>query len=195
MKTCFIVCGALGREIIVLIDKYGWDAEVIGVPAIDHVYPDRIAPDVERKILAARDLYEKLIVIYGDCGTSGKLDKMLARYPEIVRIAGPHCYEMYGGETFNEILREEPGSYILTDFMVRKFQGLILKSMGLDCFPELKKEYFKNYKRIIYLAQTENAAYRKKAHKIASYLELPLEIRFTGYGFLEERLVLLMAST
>ena len=165
---------------------------MIGIPAVDHVFPQRIAPDVEKRITELQEQYERLIVVFGDCGSRGALDEMLSRYPEIERIAGPHCYEMYGGELFEQLITEEPGTYILTDFMVRTFQGLILKSMGLHKYPQLKGEYFKNYKRVVYLAQSENPKLIQKAHEIAKYLELPLEIRYTGIGLLEERLIAMM---
>ncbi len=194
MTTGLIICGALGREVTDILEKHGWDAEVIGIPAIDHVFPERIAPHVEQRILALREQYERLIVVFGDCGSMGALDEMLSRYDDIERIAGPHCYEMYGGDLFNELIAEEPGTYILTDFMVRTFQGLILKSMGLDRFPELKKTYFRNYRRIVYLAQSDDPEYREKAQEIAKYLDLPLEIRQTGYGLLETRLVAMMGK-
>lgn len=194
MTTGFIICGALGREVIDIIKKHGWDAQVIGIPAVDHVFPQRIAPDVEKRISELREHYERLIVVFGDCGSRGELDKMLSCYPDIERIEGPHCYEMYGGELFDQLVKEEPGTYILTDFMVRTFQGLILKSMGLHKYPQLKGEYFKNYKRVVYLAQTEDPEIHHKAEQAAKYLELPLEIRYTGYGLLEERLIAMMEN-
>jgi hypothetical protein len=192
MTTGLIICGALGREVVALIKKHGWDAQVIGIPAVDHVFPQRIAPDVEKRILELSEQFDRLIVVFGDCGSRGALDEILARYPDIERIAGPHCYEMYGGELFEQLITEEPGTYILTDFMVRTFQGLILKSMGLHKYPQLKGEYFKNYKRVVFLAQSEDPKLIQKAHKVAAYLELPLEIRYTGFGLLEERLIAMM---
>lgn len=194
MTVGLIICGALGKEVQALIQKYDWDAKMIGVKAIDHVFPERIAPDVEARILAARDEFDHLLVVYGDCGSKGALDEMLSRYPDINRIEGPHCYEFFAGDQFEKILEEEPGTYILTDFMVRTFNGLILKSMGLDRFPELKKDYFSNYQRLVYLMQIENQEYITKAQRIAEYLELPLEVRFTGLGLLESRLKTLMGE-
>ena len=161
---------------------------MIGVPAIDHVFPERIAPHVEALIVQWQEKYERIIVAFGDCGSYGELDKLLARYADIERISGPHCYEFYGGNTFQKLMAEEPGTYILTDFMVRTFRGLISKSMGLDRFPELHQAYFRNYKRVVYLAQTNDSGLRQKAEKIAANLELPLEIRETGYGPFEIRL-------
>lgn len=195
MTIGLIVCGALGREVSQLIQHHGWDAEVIGIPAIDHVFPERIAPHVEERIRALREKYERLVVVFGDCGSRGALDELLARYPEIERIEGPHCYEMYAGDDFAALMEEEPGTFFLTDFMVRTFQGLILKSMGLDRYPELKSEYFRNYKRAVYLTQNDSPRYRQKAQEIAAYLGLPLEIRPTGWGELENRLQLRLEDT
>lgn len=194
MKTGFIICGALGREVLDIIQKHGWDAEVLGVPALDHNYPDRIAPDVEKQIAANREKYERLIVVFGDCGSRGALDALLARFPDIERIEGPHCYEMYGGQMFHDLMEEELGTFFLTDFLLRGFEGLFVKEMGLDRFPELRDDYFAHYKRVVYLAQNPTPELLEKAREVADYLKLTLEVRETGYGLLEERLVALMAD-
>jgi hypothetical protein len=194
MTIGLIFCGALGKEVVDIVDKHGWDAQVIGIPAVVHVFPDQIGPKVEERILELREKFERLIVLFGDCGSKGALDQILVKYPDIERIAGPHCYEFYGGGLFASLMEDEPGTYFLTDFMVRTFQGLITKSMGLDRFPELKNEYFRNYKRVVYLIQNDDPVYRQKAFEIAEYLELPLTFVETGYSFLEERLVALMGD-
>ncbi|RME47005.1 MAG: DUF1638 domain-containing protein [Chloroflexi bacterium] len=191
MRTAFIICGALAREVLAIIARHGWDAEVVGVPALDHVHPERIAPDVEKRLLELREQYDRVIVVFGDCGSRGALDAVLARYG-IERVAGPHCYEMYGGPLFHELMAENPGTFFLTDFLVRTFQGTVIRELGLDRFPHLRDEYFRNYKRIVYLAQTHDPELCARAEEIAGYLGLPLEIRHTGYGLLEERLVALM---
>jgi hypothetical protein len=186
-----IICGALGREVVDIVRQHGWDAEVIGVTAMDHMVPHRIAPDVEKRILALRDRYERLIVVYGDCGSGGSLDEVLARHG-VERIAGPHCYEMYGGQHFEELMEEEPGTFFLTDFLVRAFRGTVMKGLGLDRYPELKEDYFRHYRRLVYLNQKPDDELLNKARAIAAYFDLPLEIRETGYGLLEERLIQLM---
>ncbi len=191
MTTAFIICGALGHEVLAIIRKHSWDVEVFGVSAMDHMFPERIAPDVEKRYLALRERFERVVVVYGDCGSRGAVDDLLAKY-DLERVAGPHCYEMYGGNLFQELMDEEPGTFFLTDFLVRGFRGTILKGLGLDRFPQLKDEYFRNYKRIVYLTQIENEALIAKAEEAAEFLGLPLEVRHTGYGLLEERLVALM---
>lgn len=191
--TAFIICGALGREILDIIQKHNWEVDVVGLPALDHLVPDRIAPHVEKRILALRQQYQHLIVVYGDCGSKGALDQVLAQQG-VERIEGPHCYEMYAGEAFHDLMEEQPGTFFLTDFLVRGFYGTVVKGMGLDRYPKLKGEYFRNYKRVIYLIQKETPELLQKAQAIAEYLELPLELHQTGYGSLEERLVAWMEN-
>jgi len=194
MKTAFIMCGALAREVLAIIDLHGWDVDIVGVPAIDHMRPERIAPDVEKRFLALREQYERILVLFGDCGSGGAVDTLVERYG-LQRVDGPHCYEMYGGAGFQELMDEEPGTFFLTDFLVRGFRGTILKGLGLDRFPSLKEEYFRNYKRLVYLIQIEDQKLVEKAGEIADYLELPLELRHTGFGLLEERLVAMMGDS
>jgi hypothetical protein len=188
MKTAFIMCGALAREVLGIIDHYGWDVDLVGVPAVDHMYPERIAPDVNKRIQELRQNYDRIFVLFGDCGTRGALDKLLERCG-LERIDGPHCYEMYAGQGFHDLMEEEPGTFFLTDFLVRGFRGTILKGLGLDRFPELRDVYFRNYKRLVYLVQKEDPELEEKAQRIAQDLNMPLEIRYTGYGLLEKQLV------
>jgi hypothetical protein len=189
----FILCGALAREVIAIARQHGWDVALFGVAASDHMRPVRIAPDVERRLRELIPRFERVVVVYGDCGTSGRLDAVLARY-NVPRIAGPHCYEMYGGAAFDTQMERDPGAFFLTDFLVRSFECTIAKGLGLDRFPELRDEYFANYNRLIYLVQQEDAALIAKAQAIAERLGLPLELQRTGYGQLEQRLVDLMAD-
>ena len=155
--------------------------------------PVRIAPDVERRLRELIPRFERIVVVYGDCGAGGKLDEVLERY-NVPRIAGPHCYEMYGGATFESLTAEQPGTFFLTDFLVRGFEGTVLKGLAIDRYPELKDIYFANYTRVAYLVQQEDPALLEKAQHIAAMLGLPLHVRHTGYGLLETRLAELMAE-
>lgn len=192
MTTAFIICGALAREVLAIIQRQGWTVDVFGVPAIEHMTPERIAPAVERKFLAIRERYDRVLVVYGDCGTRGALDEFLVRH-QLERIDGPHCYEMYGGEQFHTLMAEEPGTFFLTDFLVRGFRGTIWRGLGLDRYPELLDDYFRHYRRLVYLTQQEDESLLVKAQAIAAALHLPLEIKPTGYGLLEQRLCEWMA--
>jgi hypothetical protein len=192
-QVAFVLCGALAREVIAISRRRGWDVALFGVAASDHMLPARIAPDVERRLCELIPRFERIVVVYGDCGTSGQLDEVLDRY-NVPRIAGPHCYEMYGGAAFDAQMAQDPGVFFLTDFLVRGFEGTILKGLGLDRFPELRDVYFANYNRLVYLVQNEDPALLEKAQSIASTLGLPLELQRTGYGLLEQRLAALMAE-
>jgi hypothetical protein len=193
MKVAFVLCGALAHEVIAITKRHGWDVELFGVAALNHMFPVRIAPDVERRLRELIPRFERVVVVYGDCGTAGRLDELLERY-NVPRIAGPHCYEMYGGATFDALMDQQPGTFFLTDFLVRGFEGTVWKGLGLDRFPELKETYFANYTQLVYLVQQDDPALLEKAATIAATLGLPLELQRTGYGQLESRLVELMAE-
>ena len=191
MKTALIACGALAREVLALKEKHGWDADVLGVPSLLHNTPDRIPEAVRERIHEARAHYDRVIVAYGDCGTGGLLDQMLAA-EGVERVAGPHCYEMYANGQFEQLMAEQPGTYFLTDYLVQSFDHLVIEGMGLDRFPALRDEYFRNYTRVVYLAQRDDPALRARAQWAAGVLGLPLEIHVVGYGALETRLLELM---
>lgn len=186
--TALIACGALARELIALREKHAWDADILGVPSLLHNTPERIPAALRQRIRRAKQTYGRVIVVYGDCGTGGLLDHMLAE-EGVERIAGPHCYEMYANGSFDALVREAPGTFFLTDYLVRSFDHLVLESLGLDRHPELRDEYFRHYTRVVYLAQRDDPALRARAQWAADCLGLPLEIRQVGYGALEERLL------
>lgn len=192
MKTALIACGALAREVLALNEKHGWEADVLGVPSLLHNTPADIPAAVRRRIREARAGYDRVLVVYGDCGTSGALDAMLAA-EGVERLAGPHCYEMYAGAAnFEQLMAEAPGTYFLTDYLVQSFDHLVIEGMGLDRFPELRRDYFGNYTRAVYLPQRDDPALRARARWAADTLGLPLEVRPAGYGALESRLMELM---
>jgi hypothetical protein len=193
MKTLLIICGALAREVVDIVQRHGWDAKVVGVSGLDHLLPEKIPGDVEAKIVALRDRFERVIVVYGDCGTGGALDRVLEQHG-IERVWGAHCYEMYSGPLFQQLMEEEIGTFVLTDFLVRTFKGSVIRGLGLDRFPELKDQYFRHYTRVVYLAQTHDPELVEKAQEIADFLALRLEMRYTGFHRLEDRLVAIMEA-
>ncbi|MEK7311733.1 MAG: DUF1638 domain-containing protein, partial [Chloroflexota bacterium] len=144
MTTALIACGALAREVLALKEQHGWDADVLGVPALLHMRPDRIPGAVRERIAEARTQYGRVVVVYGDCGTSGQLDRLLEA-EGVERVAGPHCFEMYADGRFQEIMADQPGTFFLTDYLVQSFDHLVIEELGLDRFPELRDEYFRNY--------------------------------------------------
>jgi hypothetical protein len=190
-ETVLIASGALARAAISLRDKLGWQDDVLAIPALLHNWPKHIPAAVQKRIAELRGQYKQQIVVYGDCGTAGKLDDLLAA-ERIERVAGPHCYEMYANGRFDEMMAEAPGTYFLTDYLVQSFDHLVIEGLGLDSRPELREDYFRHYTRVVYLAQRDDPLLLRKAQRAADYLQLPLEIRSASYGALEQRLVALM---
>jgi hypothetical protein len=185
-KTLVIACGALAREFLAVVERNGWsNLEITCLPAIWHNRPEKIPDGVRRKIRAARGRYDRIAVLYADCGTGGLLDQVLAE-EGVERIAGPHCYEFFAGtKAFEEMMEAEIGSFFLTDYMVRHFDRLILQGLGIDRRPELRDAYFGHYRKLVYLSQVEDARLLAKAKAAAERLGLAFEHRHTGYGDLE----------
>jgi hypothetical protein len=192
-KTALLICGALGQEVKAIVDGHGWDVDVYGVPAMHHFYPKKIVAAVERRLAELAPRYGRVVVVYGDCGTAGALEPVLARYGS-VQLRGPHCYEMFAGADFARITDERPATFFLTDWLVRNFERAVVRGLGLDRYPELKPVYFQNYTNLMYLAQFADAGLIDKAAEIGKYLSLPLEIRQVGLGELETRLAELVEA-
>ena len=195
LGTLIIACGALAHEIAALRRANGWSAiDVRCLPPELHNRPDRIAPAVRDEIRAHRGKYRSVFVAYGDCGTGGRLDAVL-REEGVERLPGAHCYEFFAGaRAFAGMAADEPGTFYLTDFLTRHFERLVVRGLGIDRHPELAQEYFRNYRKVVYLAQTRSAALLEQAGQIASRLGLAFEHRATGFGELETRLTALAAT-
>lgn len=189
-KVLLIACGALGREIIDLIEVNRWDAyDVTCLPAKWHNTPQFIVDGVRDKIHAAKEKYEKIFVVYGDCGTGGLLDKMLQE-EGVERIEGPHCYAFFSGkETVAKHYENDITAFFLTDYLARHFDKLIWEGMGLAKHPQLLDVYFGNYKSLVYLAQTDDKNLQEMAKAAAAKIGLEYEYRFTGYGDLATELI------
>jgi hypothetical protein len=192
VTVLLVGCGALARELIALRERHGWDADILSLPALLHNTPERIPDALAAKVGEVGGDYERVIVVYGDCGTGGLLD---ARLDELglERISGPHCYEIYAGaEGFAGLMDEEPGTFFLTDYLVQSFDHLVIEGLGIDRNPSLRDEYFRNYRRMVYLQQRDDPGLLAKAQAAAEALRLPLEVRRTGYGALESRLLAML---
>lgn len=184
-----IACGALAREIVDLIERNRWTAfDVACLPAKWHNTPQLITPAVRERIREAKDRYRKIFVVYGDCGSGGLLDRMLAE-EGVERIDGPHCYAFYSGnDNFSRRAEDDVTSFYLTDYLARHFDKLIWEGLGLKQHPELLPDYFGNYTKIVYLAQTRDEELAKRAMAAARKLGLAYEYRYTGYGELEQQM-------
>ncbi|HEY2144441.1 MAG TPA: DUF1638 domain-containing protein [Steroidobacteraceae bacterium] len=185
-----IACGALAHEITALRRANAWDQlQVRCLPAELHNRPEKIPAAVRALIHASRDHYRSIFVAYGDCGTGGLLDKVL-REEGVERIPGAHCYEFFAtAPVFAALAEAEPGTFFLTDFLLRQFERLVIRGLGLDRHPELFKVYFANYRKLVYLAQAPAPDSQAHARAIASRMGWQFEYRQTGYGTLATKLV------
>jgi hypothetical protein len=180
-----IACGALAHEITALRRANAWDElDVRCLPAELHNRPEKIPDAVRALIRSSRQRYRSIFVAYGDCGTGGLLDKVLSE-EGVERIPGAHCYEFFAtGPVFEALADAEPGTFYLTDFLLRHFERLVIRGLGLDRHPELFSTYFGNYRKLIYLAQAPQAQSQAAAREIAQRMGLQFEYRQTGYGTL-----------
>ena len=184
-----IACGALANELVALKSLNDWQHfNVDCVPAKYHSTPDLIPDAVREKIAKfSRENDGEILIAYGDCGTGGELDRIIedsnAKGIKTSRLPGAHCYQFFAGQQeFEDLHEAEIGTFYLTDFLTQHFETYVWKMLGLDRKPELLDMYFANYKKLIYLAQTENPELTEKAKIGAERLGLSFERIFTGYG-------------
>ena len=180
-----VACGALALDVHRIARRRGVDVEVIPLPALMHNRPEQIAPAVRAALTD-----DVAAVAYADCGTYGSLDEVLGDIP---RLAGNHCYDVISLDAARKALEEEPGTYLLTDFLARTFEHTVMRELGLDRHPELRDAYFGHYTRVLWLAQHQTPATRAAAERAAEHLGLPLEVREVGDGPLERQLEALLS--
>ncbi len=183
-SVLLIACGALAREILDVKEKNGWDhLDLTCLPAILHNSPDQIVPAVKAAVEKHRSSYDRIYVVYADCGTGGLLQAACDDLG-VEMVAGPHCYSFFeGNDAF--AARDEFTAFYLTDFLVRQFDAFVWEPLGLDRHPELRDMYFAHYTKLVYQAQIDDPALTAKAQDCAARLGLDFERRFTGYGDLE----------
>ncbi len=182
-STLVIACGAIAREVIAITRANRWShVDVTCLPAELHNRPEKIPAAVQNKIRTLRARYDHIFVAYADCGTGGMLDKVL-REEGVERLAGAHCYEFYAGSAaFAEMAEQELGTFYLTDFLLRHFDRLVIRGLGIDRHPQLLQEYFGHYRKLVYLAQAPQPEAYAQAQAAAERLGLACEIKITGYG-------------
>jgi len=183
-RLLVIACGMIAREVLAVKERLALDhLELTCLPAEFHFYPDRIAPAMDRAIEQAKaDGYANIFVGYADCGTGGLLDRVCEKHG-VERMAGPHCFAFYQGmDAYRKVADDDMMSFYMTDFLCRQFDAFFIKPLGLDRHPELIADYFGNYEKLVYLAQTDDPELDRVAEDAARLLGLAYERRATGYG-------------
>jgi hypothetical protein len=169
-----VACGALAAHIREIAARRGWPVTVRPVSAALHNRPDKIKDHSERLLLIPQAPNSRQILAYADCGTYGALDE-LAEATGAKRLPGLHCYDLYAGpEEIEKLFAEEPGTYLLTDYLIRSWDKAVIKPLGLDRYPQLWKDYFAHYRRVVWLAQRATSALEEQATRIAGQFNLPL---------------------
>jgi hypothetical protein len=187
-RVALVACGAIAQPAAAVIARRDWPVDVHPLPPLLHNQPHLIADEVRRLASELAATYDSVAVGYADCGTYGALDVVCDELG-LRRLPGLHCYDLFEGEeAIATRLDEEPGTYLLTDFLVRSFERTVVRELGLDRYPELRDDYFRHYTRVVWLAQEPDAELRTLAQVAADRIGLPLTVVPTGTGKLEQAL-------
>ena len=192
--TAVIACGALVGHVQEIALRNDLDLYIQAIDPLLHNRPSEIAPAVEREIARLSVIYPNLAVAYADCGTYGALDELCVRY-NLKRLVGQHCYDVFfGAKNLQNEFESEPGTYLLTDYLVRTFKQSVESELGLDKYPFLRDDYFHGYRRLLWIAQHPTAELNIAADQIAKKLNLNLEVIHVGDMLLEQQLLTLVAK-
>ena len=187
-RLLVIGCGALAEELSALKRANQWTTlDIKCLDAALHNRPERIADRLESVLAQHHAEYTNILIAYADCGTGGAVDRVAQQF-NAQRLPGAHCYEFYAtSPVFAALAEAEPGTFYLTDFLVRHFDRLVIEEMKLDEHPELEEMLFGRYRKVVYLAQDGNTELLDQAVRAATRLKLPLEMVTTGYGLLAKK--------
>src|SRR3954452_25571070 len=192
-SVAVVACGAIAQPVADVVARRGWPVAVHPLPPLLHNQPHLIADEVRTLALELSATYDEVAVAYADCGTYGALDEVCAELG-LRRLPGLHCYDLFAGDNrLASFLDEQPGTYLLTDFLVRSFERTVVRELGLDRYPELREDYFGHYTRVVWLAQEPTDELRALADAAADRLGLPLTMIETGDAKLEAALAELLA--
>ncbi len=187
-----VACGALVGHIRQIAARRGWQVKVRPIAAALHNRPHQITGQAEREVAAAKASGSRAVLAYADCGTYGALDDLAAK-AGVSRLQGLHCYDLYAGAAvIEQLFAEEPGTYLLTDYLIKSFERSVIQPLGLDRHPELWPDYFGHYTRLVWLVQQSTPELEEAATRVAAQFDLPLTRIATGTQRLEAALALLI---
>jgi Protein of unknown function (DUF1638) len=174
------------------VARRGWPVAVRSLPAVLHNRPQKIVIHAERAVVSALRCGRGVALAYADCGSYGALDDLCARYG-VRRLPGLHCYDVFAGpDRVASMFAAEPGTYVLTDFLLRSFRRSVLAELGLDRYPDLWPDYFGHYRRLVWLAQRPTPALAAEAEAVSAMFGLPLTRVDVGLSRLEAELAKLV---
>lgn len=194
MSVGIVACGAIATHISSIQDKYGLDITIYPLPPLLHNSPKNIAGEVNSVLDEIKSKHEKCAVAYADCGTYGALDDVLRQH-NVSRLGGEHCYDVFAGKReIEEIIATTPGTYFLTDFLVKSFHRSVVVELGMDKRPELRDDYFKHYESVVWLAQNPTQELEREAQAAAELIGRPLIIKIVGEEKLAKEILRLVAD-
>ena len=194
MSIGIVACGALATHIGDIVSQNALDVVIYPLPPLLHNRPEKIAGEVDALLVELKGKHRTCAVAYADCGTYGALDLVIARHG-VKRLGGNHCYDIFAGaKKIEEIMQSDAGTYFLTDFLVKSFHRSVIVELGLDKYPHLRDDYFKNYSRVMWLAQQPTDELKALALAAAQEIDLPLEIEDVGYGQLHQQVLALLGD-
>lgn len=193
MSIGIVACGALATHIGEIAGDADLDITIYPLPPLLHNHPEKIAAEVDALLTEIKDKHSKCAVAYADCGTYGALDSVIQRHG-VARLRGNHCYDIFAGVSeIEKLMAEDAGTYFLTDFLVKSFHRSVIVELGLDKYPHLRDDYFRNYSRVVWLAQRPTLELEQAATDAANEIGLPLEKRIVGYKGLRKELEVLIS--
>ena len=193
MSIGIVACGALATHIGDIAADADLDLIIYPLPPLLHNHPEKIAGEVDALLSEIKEKHSKCAVAYADCGTYGALDTVIARHG-VQRLGGNHCYDIFAGSSeIERLMAEDAGTYFLTDFLVKSFHRSVIVELGLDKYPHLRDDYFRNYSRLVWLAQRPTVELEQAATDAAKEIGLPLEKQIVGYKGLRKQLEVLIS--
>jgi len=194
MSIGIVACGALATHIGEIAGDSDLDITIYPLPPLLHNRPEKIANEVDALLSEIKDKHSRCAVAYADCGTYGALDLVIERH-NVKRLGGNHCYDIFAGPSeIEKLMAEDAGTYFLTDFLVKSFHRSVIVELGLDKYPHLRDDYFRNYSRVVWLAQRPTAELDQAALDAATEIGLPLEKQIVGYRGLRKQLEILISQ-